>query len=1139
MNRNWILSLSASVLACVWAGPAVAVDTTPLRAVPGVPSPAAAVHPEPGDAIRLVSLPKDVKINVWAAEPQLLNPVGFSIDERGRMYVAQTLRYKDGGVIDNRQRVSWLSEEFKKKASKERLANISNELLDREIAARTVDDRMAYIREFADVAELSKYSERVQMLEDRDGDGKAEISTVFADGWKDPLQGIASSVLARKGDIFLTNIPALWVLRDNNGDGRADTQKILSHGYGVRYAFTGHDLHGLRLGPDGRLYFSIGDRGSNVKTAEGRVLANPDTGSVFRCELDGSGLEVFATGLRNPQDLIFDEHGNLFTGDNNSDGGDKARIVYVVEGGDSGWRIGYQYIEEPVARGPWNAERMWHPAWVGQDPHLVPPIENLTNGPSGLTYYPGTGMSRGYAGQFLLADFRGQNTLSGVVSFQLKEEGAGFHLVSPDRFLWNLLVTDIDYGPDGALYVSDWLQGWQQPAKGRVFKLTHPEALKDPVVAQTRTLFANGFSRRSEPDLVTLLGHPDYRIRLEAELELVGRKAGGRLVDVAKVATAPQLPRLHAIWGLGQLVRKGDKTSREALTPVLTALLDDPDAEVRAQAARTLGDARVAAAILPLQRRLTDSAPRPRFFAAIALGNLANKDAVPALRSFVAANADSDPYLRHAGVFGLMGTADTAVLKGFASAPESAVRRAALLAMRRNHAPDVRMFLADKDPLLVRDAARAINDEAIDGATADLAQASNVAAHDVPTGLRLVNANYRVGGAEGAKRLGSLAADKTMPAEVRQAALQALGDWARPSIRDRVTGIFHAFADSGKTRDIAPAAKAVEPAMSGLLAATVPMAVRQSAIRAAGMLALKGASPALVRALTTGPKNKDGALRVAALRTLGSFRGAGLSKVIATASKDQDPLIRTEALRLQIETAPNDAFPVIESVLKRGTVREKQAAIVAGADLKDPRIDGLLASTLDLATTSPDKVAPEMWLELVESSRKRKAPLVVAKLAAFEQTRPTTEVGPYREARVGGDREEGRKVLQRHPLVQCLRCHKLGEEGADLGPDLSHVAKGRDRDYLLEAIVRPSARFARGFESVIVTMADGTVHGGMVKEETATSMKVLNPDNQVETLDKTKIKTREAGASGMPDGFADILTRRELRDLVEFMTVLK
>src|SRR6185369_415652 len=153
-----------------------------------------------------------------------------------------------------------------------------------------------------------------------------------------------------------------------------DQRKSLSYGYGVRYNFLGHDLHGLRFGPDGKLYFSIGDRGLHVQTREGRILDNPDSGSVLRCELDGSNLELFATGLRNPQELAFDDFGNLFTGDNNSDSGDQARWVHVVEGGDSGWRMAYQYLPD---RGPFNREKIWHPQEEGQPAYIVPPVTNI------------------------------------------------------------------------------------------------------------------------------------------------------------------------------------------------------------------------------------------------------------------------------------------------------------------------------------------------------------------------------------------------------------------------------------------------------------------------------------------------------------------------------------------------------------------------------------------------------------------------------------------------------------------------------------------------------------------------------------------------------------------------------------------
>ena len=189
--------------------------------------------------------------------------------------------------------------------------------------------------------------------------------------------GIAAGVLTHGDEVTFACVPHLWRLVDTDGDGRADVRRSLSEGYGVNMGFFGHDLHGLIRGPDGRLYFSIGDRGFHVQTDDGRVLSDPKRGAVLRCEMDGSGLEVVATGLRNPQELCFDDFGNLFTGDNNGDGADKARWVHVIEGGDSGWRYAYQWINRPNLRGPWNAEKLWHPPHAGQAAYVVPPIANL------------------------------------------------------------------------------------------------------------------------------------------------------------------------------------------------------------------------------------------------------------------------------------------------------------------------------------------------------------------------------------------------------------------------------------------------------------------------------------------------------------------------------------------------------------------------------------------------------------------------------------------------------------------------------------------------------------------------------------------------------------------------------------------
>jgi len=247
-------------------------------------------------------------VELVASEPGLANPVAFTIDDRNRLFVVETFRLHKG-VTDNREHVYWIDED---------------------LAARTVADRVAMqTKHQADELEMfAKHHERVRVLEDRDGDRVFDTSSVFADGWNRLEDGIAAGILVVDKDVFLTNIPSLWRLRDTNGDGTADQRDNLQDGYGVHVSLLGHDMHGLVLGPDRRLYFSIGDRGFTIEH-EGQRFDYPHEGAVLRCELDGTKLEVVHRGLRNPQELAFDARGNLFTGDNNSDGGDKARFCLV------------------------------------------------------------------------------------------------------------------------------------------------------------------------------------------------------------------------------------------------------------------------------------------------------------------------------------------------------------------------------------------------------------------------------------------------------------------------------------------------------------------------------------------------------------------------------------------------------------------------------------------------------------------------------------------------------------------------------------------------------------------------------------------------------------------------------------------
>ena len=285
-----------------------------------------------------------------ASEPLFANPVAFCFDPQGRIFVAETHRVHHG-TEDNRNHMDWL---------------------DDDLAAQTVAQRRAYIeRRMAD--KLNHYTEAsdlVRLLEDRNRDGVYDHSSVFSEGYNNIESGAAAGVMWVGDRLWFTCIPDLWELRDADGDGQAEERKSLATGFGVHFALFGHDLHGLTEGPDGKIYFSIGDRGLHVETPNG-VLSNPDSGSVLRCNRDGSDLELFATGLRNPQELAFNQYGDLFSVDNNSDSGDRAHIIQIVEGMNTGWRMSYQYLPD---RGPFNREKIWHTKNADQPAGIVPPI---------------------------------------------------------------------------------------------------------------------------------------------------------------------------------------------------------------------------------------------------------------------------------------------------------------------------------------------------------------------------------------------------------------------------------------------------------------------------------------------------------------------------------------------------------------------------------------------------------------------------------------------------------------------------------------------------------------------------------------------------------------------------------------------
>lgn len=1044
----------------------------------------------------------DLEVTLWAAEPQLANPVAFWIDRLGRVYVAETFRLHKG-VTDNRK--------------------YGKDWVDQELACRTVPDRIAlYQRYFADrLPALTSEHERVRLLWDADGDGTADHEEVFADGFKNLEDGIGAGVLEHHGDVFFTCIPNLWRLRDLDGDGRADERTVLSTGFGVHTALLGHDMHGLIVGPDGRLYFSIGDRGLSVPTPGGRIEV-PDEGAVLRCELDGSGLEVFHRGLRNPQELAFDDFGNLFTGDNNSDGGDRARFVYLLPGGDCGWRIGFQTLSD---RGPWNREKLWYPPFRGQAAYINPPIDNYASGPSGLCFDPGTGLPARWRQHFLLCDFRGSSANSGVFALQVQPKGAGFELGSEGPVIQSVLATDVDVGPDGAIWLTDWTEGWDQPMKGRIYRMQRLDSTRDPLVAQTRQLLQRDFKGMTLAEQLDLLGHADRRVRQEAQFVLAAGDAEARaaLQALALRVAAPRMARIHAVWALGQVARRGQA---DLLQPLL-ALSGDADLEIRAQLARVCGEARYTSAAPVLISCLRDRSSRVRALAALALGRLGEARALRPLLRMLTDNDDRDPWLRHAGVMGLVGVAEAPALLAHADDDSAAVRLALCVALRRLQSPLVARFLGDPVSAVEVEAARAIYDALIvDALPALAAVLDRYDAREPALLLRAIAACHRLGDAPSAMRLAMLAGRQDTAAAMRVEALAALADWPHPSARDRILDLWRPIADRGG--ELAQAALA--PHLDALLRGGDD-AVVEAAARAGGALGMTDFAAALEAVARDG--KRGGAARAAALAALEKVSARAAAAAASSLAASEDVALRKAATQVVSRLDPKTAVSVLDALVADAPVDEQQNALAALGTCTAPEADASLLRWLEVC--SAGELAPALRLDVMEAAAKRKDARVQQQLAALEAARPAADpLALWREALAGGDAKKGEHTFWNHEAAVCTRCHAMGDSGGNVGPPLDHVGSRLGREQILESLVLPQARIADGYGTVVVMRTQGDPVAGILRSDDGRILRIQTPDGEVVEVAAADIQSRTPPTSAMPP-MAAILSKRELRDVVEFL----
>ena len=1152
----------------------------------------AQVSEDAQSAMRRLRVAPGLKLEVFATEPLIQNITSVAFDHHGRAYVVETGRRRTS-VFDIRNFRDWVEEDLALRTVPQRADYLRGMLATNDAfrAAATKSTRGGF-QDFnrdgrVDVRDLEVESERVRLVWDSDHDGVADQAITLADGFNSSVSGVAAGILTEGSRVWFACIPDLWrfnlldsaFVAGKTEAGAWKDRTVLNSkvavervatGFGVHIAYGGHDLHGLIKGPDGRIYFSIADRGTTVTNREGAVISVPDTGAVFRCEPDGGRLELFARGLRNPQELAFDAQGRLWTGDNNGDGGDKARWTWVLEGGDYGWSIGWQWLPK---MGCWNSERLWHLPASNTATASIPPVAHVGHGPAGIAYYPGTGLGARFNNHFFYSDFPG-----GVRSFEVASRGSFFEVVNAGpwmednsaaqmngKVLWDLSPVDVAFPPGGGLVVADWVEGWEKTGKGRLWRVMDPEVANDPLIAETRRLLDEGMAGRSETELRGLLGHRDQRVRLEAQWELARRITGdgpwngseavrGSLRELASIALEGRgLARLHALWALGQVQRAPHQGP--VMAPVLTVLqtlLRDADLDVRGAAARLFGQCRWLPALMPLSaslnlepagslvpmlQALADYAePGDAESAPSSTGARRIPDVSRGLVALMERPEAREPVVRHAAVrltaaiqqnptrFGLGGTAD--VIGLLKASTNSFARLVSVLAMRELGDARAAGLLTDEDPQVALEAAHGIYDTGMPGAQNLLAEwaqperfeilrqradnpafgaESAVLSAFTPkppyTGeewigymlRRAVSAAVREGTEARARGLAELAAHAGVPVHVRVEALEGLGEWAAPSRKDRVLGVIRPVG----VRSPEPARAALSRVWSSLIADPSAKAVVMAALQAAEKLQLPELGPAL--AALVGRKEL----------------GEEVSKMQARLGGGMETSDRLKGL------------------LEGADVRERQRAFAVLGARADAETLALLKPWVDRLA---DRSLPtELQADVLEAARRRSEPFL-RQLTQWTNGLPTGDaLAAYQPALRGGDAASGRRIFFERQDIGCFRCHKWSGEGGDVGPELKGVGKSRGREAVLESIVRPNAQISPGFENVTLSLKNGTTVSGVLRKEAQGVLEVDAGEDGRMRIPVQDVVRRERGLSPMPENLVELLSLRELRDLVEFL----
>jgi putative heme-binding domain-containing protein len=948
---------------------------------------------------------------------------------------------------------------------------------------------------------LKELPNRIRLLEDTDGDGRFDRSTIFADKMTFPM-----GVLWHDGAVFAASAPSLWRLQDTTGKGVADQRKELV----TKFGFIGNaaDIHGPFLGPDGWLYWTDGRHGHEIIGPDGHVLKG-EAARVFRCRPDGHDVEaVCGGGMDDPVEIAFTPEGEaLATVDIFLSRPSRIdTIVHCVWGGV------FPYYEQVLHE-------------FQRTGDLLPAAVNLGwCAPSGLMRYRDTALGKQYRDNLFSAQFNTHKIQRHV----LTRTGGTFRGTSEDF----LVSPNVDFHPtdvledaDGSLLVLDtgsWFSHCPtsqiaRPVPGAIYRVRRAGA---PRVADPRGLKI-AWERLTPQELAGLLDDPRFMVR-DWAVHLLGKR-GAAAVPVLRAIVASGASvraRRNAVWA-------ATRSDTSAARAVARTGLNDKDPSVRNAAAHSIGLYRDAAA-LPrlLDMVVKDPSPAVRREAATALGRMRRPTAVPALLAGLGTGGDR--FVEHALIYALLEIADReATLPGLhAASPQ--VQRATLIALDQMDGGKLTRALVT--PFLEAD------DLALRQTAWSLVTARPEWAAEVLAFLRQWLAGPELSEARRDMLRTALLAFPRNPA-VQELIDQGLRRWETP----RPTRLLLLETIAQMPLERLPATWIED------LNTSVAQGDERIARQAVATIRTRGAAREFDAALQQLAANaqRPAELRVAALGAVSpgtaNLDEAFFHLLIGRLDANQPPLTRLAAARALGNARLNDGqLDALLKLVSAAGALELSDLLGAYERSGNPSLGKNLLAALDGSAALPS-VAPATLRRVVQAY-----PGGIRQLAGPLLQRLELDLGKQRALLASlepvlakGDPKRGREVFFGHQAA-CSSCHRIGSEGGRVGPDLSTIGAIRSGRDLLESIVLPSASIVRGYEPYVITTRDGRVYSGIIVRETPDAVYLVNADRTEMRIARSAVDSLERSrVSIMPQGLEAQLSREDLANLIAYLQTLR